>query len=168
MKSRVPKTLKRIVITVIILIVLSIVGGVAYVYFTGNSTGKQETPQTVANTAESSPLPKPVAPGANAPEGVSINALTTPVGLGSNASITIATNAGSNCTIVVTYGGVKSTDSGLAPKKADAYGTVTWTWTIPANTPLGAAPVKVDCVYNGRTGVVIGTQVITKSTPPLN
>jgi hypothetical protein len=162
MKRRVPKTLKRIVVTVIILLVLFVGGGVAYVYLSGKSGPKQDEVLTAANTQDSSPLPKPVAPSPNAPEGVAINALTSPVKAGSNASANIATNAGSKCTIVVTYGGVVSTDSGLAPKQADAYGTVTWTWTVGESVAAGTGTAKVTCVYNGRTGVAISNQVITK------
>jgi hypothetical protein len=161
-RRRFPKTLKRIIITVIVLLILSIAGGVGYVYLTGKNIPKQEEPQTVANTEDSSPLPKPVKPGPNAPVGVAINALTTPVAIGTNASASIATTAGSKCTIVVTYANGISTDSGLAPKQADDYGSVTWTWTIGASVAPGTGTVKVTCAYNGRTGVVVGNQVITK------
>ena len=116
----------------------------------------------MANTEDSSPLPKPVKPGPNAPVGVAINALTTPVAIGTNASASIATTAGSKCTIVVTYAGKVSTDSGLGPKQADDYGSVTWTWTISSTVAPGTGTVQVTCAYNGRTGVVVGNQVITK------
>ena len=162
MKRRLPGTIRKVAITILVMLLLFVGAGVAYVYISGRPGAKHETSEVPVNTDESSPLPKPVAPGPNAPEGVAVGSLTTPVKIGANASLNIATNAGSKCTIIVTYNGVVSTDSGLGPKPSDAYGNVTWTWTINSAVPPGSWPIKVTCVYNGRSAVVQDTQVVTE------
>jgi hypothetical protein len=139
-----------------------VAAGVAYVYISGRSETKNQASEAPATTQDSSPLPKPVPPGPNAPEGVAVAALTSPVKIGSNASLTVLTNAGSKCSLTVTYNGTLSTDSGLVPKTADAYGNVSWTWTITSSVPAGSWPIKVTCVYNGRSAVVQADQVVTK------
>jgi hypothetical protein len=88
--------------------------------------------------------------------------VTSPIAAGSNSSITVRTNAGSTCAVTVSYNGAPSTDSGLTPKTADAYGNVTWTWTVNSSVPAGSWPVKVTCTYHGRSGVVISNFQVTK------
>ncbi len=73
-----------------------------------------------------------------------------------NASIIIRTNAGSKCVIAVVYDKTASSDSGLGSKTADEYGIASWTWTVESSVPIGKWPVKVTCVYNGRSAVVQG------------
>ena len=158
--KRIPRTLRRTIITMVALLLLFIISGVAYVLISDRENAKS-APATVP-PAEVLPLPKPTPPGINAPEGAAVETLTSPVSAGSNSSITIATNAGSACTISVSYNNVPSTDSGLAPKTADVYGNVNWTWTVDSSAPVGTWPVKVTCVYHGRSGVVIGNLEVAK------
>ncbi len=160
MKKRVPKTLRKVVISILVMLFMFVAIGVGYVYFSGANSPEPVT--SISIPKESSPLPKPVAPSPNAPVGVAVSSLTTPAKIGENSSLSVQTNAGSKCTVTVTYGGVASKDSGLGPVTANPYGTATWTWTVTGNTPLGIAPVKVTCVYNGRSAVVQDNQVITK------
>lgn len=144
----------------LVMLGLFIGGGVVYTLMADNPG-----PTKAAAPKAQEPLQhtlKPVQPAANAPEGVAVGSLTTPVKVGTNASIIINTNAGSTCSISVIYNsGVPSTDSGLAPKLADAYGVVSWSWTVPASTPPGNWPVKVTCLYHGRSGVVEANLVTT-------
>lgn len=161
MKARIPKTIRNTVISIFVLVLLFIAGGVAYVLITDRSTPKQR-PIAAAAKAETDPVLKPTPPAANAPEGVSVEAVMSPVAAGSNSSITARTNAGSACTIAVSYNGVQSTDSGLTAKTADAYGNVTWTWTVNSSVPVGTWPIKVTCTYHGRSGVVQSTYQVTK------
>jgi hypothetical protein len=72
----------------------------------------------------------------------------------------VKTNATSECTIVVEYNEVPSTDSGLKPKKADDYGIVSWTWTVEETVPVGKWPVEVVCAYNDQTAMVRGNLVV--------
>ncbi len=160
MKLRIPKVIRKIVISFIVLVVLFVAAGVVYVLVTD---GKPTPPPPAKKVVQQVPaLPKPVAPGANSPEGVSIESPPLPVTPGSNDSVTAMTDAGSKCSISVVYNGVQSTDSGLAPKTADAYGNVSWTWTVGSSVPVGTWPVNVTCVYNGRSGVMDSTVQVTK------
>jgi hypothetical protein len=145
-----------------VLIILFIGAGIAYVYFSGKTPYEPPKTQKKAVSDEAQPFPKPKKPSANAKEGVAVISLLSPVSRGANTSITIQTNATSKCTIVVAYNGVASRDSGLSPKVADDYGTITWTWTVDKTAPLGTWPVTVTCVFNGRSGVVIGNLQVIK------
>jgi hypothetical protein len=142
------------------MVVIFLVAGVIYVYYTGQ---QQPAPAKPAAKTETNPtgLPKPQQPAANAQEGVALESFNAPVKAGENTSLQIRTNPTSTCTIVVTYNGAVSHDSGLADKKADPYGFVTWTWTIPTTVPPGTYPAKVTCFYNGRSGVAVENFVVT-------
>ena len=143
------------------MVLIFIIAAVAYVYFSGGQTTQNKAAQQVKKTTTPDIL-KPVAPSPNAPEGVAIESFTTPVKAGDNTSISIRSNAGSTCTIEVTYNNdIKSHDSGLVSKKTDIYGFITWTWTVEPTVPAGTYPVKVTCVYNGKSGVVIGNLEVT-------
>jgi hypothetical protein len=144
-----------------VLLVLLVGGGVAYTYFLGPD-GTQ--PGAVAAPA-AAPEPKftPSKPAANAPESAAVQTVTTPVAPGANASVAVKTNAGSTCKISVVYNGVASTDSGLADKKADEYGTVSWAWTVGSTAPIGTWPVNITCSYNGKTAIVRADLVVAKS-----
>jgi len=163
LKVRVPKPIRSALISIFVLIVLSVIAGIVYVLVSDMSSSKPNHPVAKASQDQVSPLPKPVAPGLNAPEGVAVETITSPVTAGSNSSITVSTNAGSACVIAVTYSGVASTDSGLAPKIADAYGNATWTWTVGSSVPVGNWSIRVTCSYHGRTGVSDSNLVVTKS-----
>lgn len=147
-----PKTSHKIAFSALSLLVAIFIAGFLYVYFTDQSS----TAIPLNKTAEKyTPLPHPKQPASNAPEGVAVEALDTPVAPGSNTSMIINTNSGSVCSIIVSYNDVISKDSGLVPKKADGYGNITWSWTVPATAPIGNWPIKVSCVFNGHTGVDI-------------
>jgi hypothetical protein len=127
----------------------------------GNSE-KDLTANAKPVAATPDPVVKPVQPSPNAREGAAVEFIDSPVSVGSNTTISIHTNPTSKCTIAVVYNNIASADSGLVPKIADAYGTVSWTWTVGPSVPLGTWPVKVTCAYNGRTGFVQATLEVTK------
>jgi hypothetical protein len=159
---RIPKAVKNTLIVFIVMIVLFGVVGVAYVYISGKNPYQPPKAEKTPAPAEAQPFPKPKKPSPNAKEGVAVESLISPVSRGSNTAITIKTNATSTCTIKVEYNGTASHDSGLKAKPTDDYGTVTWTWTVDKTAPIGTWPVTVTCVYNGRSGVVIGNLEVTK------
>lgn len=161
MRVQVPRVVRNIAITVVVLIVLFVVAGVAYVMIVDRQTTAPPAKKTAAKPADTGTI-KPVPPSPNAPEGVAMETLLSPVAAGDNTSAYIRTNAGSACSIVVTYNNVPAHDSGLVNKTADAYGFADWTWTVPATVPAGTWPVKVTCSYHGRSGVVIGNLQVTK------
>jgi hypothetical protein len=141
---KVPKTVKNIGVSIGAMVLIFLVAGIVYVFL----TGRQEPAA-------------PAKPAANAPEGVALETIDSPVKAGENTSISVRTNAGSTCSIVVTYNGVVSHDSGLADHASDAYGFATWTWTVEPTVPPGTYPVKVTCSYHGRTGVAIDHLAVT-------
>jgi hypothetical protein len=97
----------------------------------------------------------------NASVGVATQYISTPIAPGSNATMTIHTNADVNCSITVKYDKVAATDSGLMPKKADDYGFAQWTWTVPATTPeTNNGSVDVWCSDPKSTGHVLEPLVI--------
>lgn len=161
-RTKARKTVRNVAISAFVLLFLLAGSGVAYTYFFGPSAAETAaTPKVEA--AEAQPLPAPAKPADNAPEGVAIGSFTTPVKPGDNASIQVHTQPTSTCTIAVTYNGVTATDSGLINKTADDYGTVGWSWTVPAATPEGKWPVKVTCTYHSRSGVYQADLEVSKA-----
>ena len=154
------KTLRKTLIATLVLLFIIVVGGMIYVLISDRNN-KPVIANRQENTQQPSPI-KPIPPSANSPEGVAIESLISPVVAGSNSSISINTNAGSNCDISVAYNGIKSTDSGLVAKMADAYGNVTWAWTVGDTVPVGNWPIQVTCFYHGRSGVVDGSLQVIK------
>ncbi len=147
--------MRRTLISIAVLLVLLVCGATGYVFYSDRTGAKPATSNALTSYKAPS-LPKPSSPNPNAAEGAAVDAIDSPVSVGQNTSITIQTNRGSTCTISVTYNGVASKDSGLGPKKADDYGTITWSWTVDKTAAIGTWPVKVTCAYNGRTAFVQG------------
>ena len=152
------KTIRNTLITVLVLILLIGGGGVAYVYFSGNSIDNQTASEPQA--AEKLSLPTPSKPNPDAPVGVSVAGLTTPVKPGANSSITIRTTATATCTIKVVHGELgnetAAKDSGLTPKTADDFGSATWSWTMDESAAIGKWTAKVTCKYGKKSGYVEG------------
>lgn len=155
-KKDILRPVRRILLSAFILLVLFMGAGVAYVYYTGGHPKPAQNATPPKPVTDVNPLPKPVLPGPNAAEGVAVEFITSPVAPGANATINVHTNATSTCTIAVTYNNKPSKDSGLIAKKADAYGNISWTWTIDPAAPVGKWPATVTCVYNKKSGVAIG------------
>lgn len=159
-KERVLKSLRNIAISIVVLLVVVAAAGVAYTWYVGQDT----TDDTTAIAVPVAPTPpaviKPTKPAADAKQSAAVQILTSPVAPGSNASITVKTNAESDCTITVEYNDIPSTDSGLAPKSADEFGIVSWTWTVEETVPLGTWPVDVTCAFNDQTAMVRGNLVV--------
>jgi hypothetical protein len=150
---KIPRGVRSALLSVVILIVLFVLAGTAYTLFLGQSgPPPDKTTSKPAQAAYSAP--KPVAPAPNAPVGVSVDSLLSPVSAGSNTSLQVKTTPTASCAVSVVYNGVASTDSGLAPKVADAYGIAGWTWTVGAAVPAGSWPITVTCSYNTKSGVV--------------
>ncbi len=134
----------KLSLSVLSLIVIIFLAGFIYIYL-GDSGGLGSALPTAYNQSQYKPLPKPAAPSASSPVGTSVEALDTPVARGSSTSLIISTKAYAYCNITVKYNNVISHDPALGTKQADAYGTLTWTWTVPANAPIGNWPISVTC-----------------------
>jgi hypothetical protein len=161
MKARVVTFIRNTLISVGVLLVVFVGGGIAYTWYMGEYGAA--APEAIAAPVQATPAPVITArkPSPDAKESAVIQMLTSPVTPGTNASVTVKTNAESECTIVVEYNKVASTDSGLKPKVADEFGMVTWAWTVEESVPLGKWPVKITCVYNDQSAVVQGDLVVT-------
>jgi hypothetical protein len=165
LQRRAKKYTRNILISSGILLLILILGALAYAWYESQygpavSTAIPKSTPTVITI-------KHTQPGANVPEDASVETVSTPITPGSNASINLQTLSGSTCTILVTYNGVASTDTGLRPKAADDYGTVAWSWTLPASVPYGSFPIVVTCTIGKRVAVVDSSiDVIQQVTTP--
>lgn len=162
LRFRMPKVIRNTLISAFILLVLIIAAGVIYIYESDQQPVKS-TPARPATASSYKPI-KAVKPAANAPEGVALDSLTSPVAVGSEASMDITTNPGSKCTIVLMVKNVPSPSLVLKPQIADVYGSVSWNWTVTQTEPLGTWPLKVTCVYNKRSGVFESNLTVTEPT----
>ena len=162
-KRYLPPVVKKILISVTVMVAIFIAGGIGYVYYTGKTEVKLDPVVTDTSVQkEEEFFAKPTQPGPNTPVGLAIQALLSPAALGTNTSISVRTTPTSHCRIEVKYNNVLATDSGLTPKDADVYGNVSWAWTISKSTPLGKWPVRVFCELNGKSGQVIGDLEVVK------
>lgn len=153
--ARLPKTVRDTLISVVVMVVLFVAAATVYILIADRNAKSTSPPKNNQTAAQTDSI-KPVAPAANAPEGVANESLISPVAPGQNTTFNVRTNAGSTCTITAVYNKVPSHDSGLVPKTADEWGYVSWTWTVDRSAPAGTWPVTVTCVYHGRSGVLIG------------
>jgi hypothetical protein len=138
----------------VLLVIAAIVGAVIVWYLGKTRPAVQaQKPATTTKVVQTS---TPTV-DENAPVGVAVQTVTSPVIRGSNASIAIRTRPKAACSIQVTYSldGDKdkiSRDGGLIPKNADEYGTVSWTWTVESSRPIGSWPIEVTCAYKSKWG----------------
>jgi hypothetical protein len=71
------RTIRNIVISVVVLLALFVGGGVAYVMLSGNDT-KSSTPPTPKTESNNFALPNPLPPNPKAPEGAAVESLLSP------------------------------------------------------------------------------------------
>jgi hypothetical protein len=83
---------------------------------------------------------------------ITLIAVTSPAALFSDATLTISTTPGANCSIVVHYKSGPSRAKGLIPKVANSSGRVSWTWRVGSNTTPGRWPIVVTCEQNMGRG----------------
>lgn len=146
------------------LLLVALGGGAGYTWY----MGQQPLPPSVAEEAPAPEIAEPVSaakhmtPNPNAKASAAIEMLTSPVTPGMNASVNVKTNANADCTVSVIYDKITSKDSGLAPKTADEFGIISWTWTVDSTAPYGTWPVKVTCTINKQSAVVQGDLVVAK------
>ena len=153
MNHIVKKTLKVAAIAVTLLVVL-VGAGVGYTWYMSQYDDTSQAIQSpVAPMGGVKNTTRPKIPD-TASIGASVQSITSPVAPGSNASIMVKTNPEANCTVSVIYDKTPSKDSGLAPKKADEYGIVEWTWTVENTVPLGSWPVEVTCSNKKNSAIV--------------
>lgn len=137
----------------IALLALGALIGFVYVWYMGKTQPVQQA--TVVNqVAIKKAVSTPVV-DEEAPVGVAVQTLTSPVHKGGNSSISVKTRPKAACSIRVSYGTTQSDESkdgGLIPKTADDYGVADWTWTVETSRPVGSWPVEVTCAYKTKWG----------------
>lgn len=96
------------------------------------------------------PTPVPTVP----PGGINVKILrlTTLIKPGSYASVTAETNAPAYCSITIPVGGA----SGMTPKWTNSVNQVTWSWTIPSDTPGGVWTLSIRCELDSSVASVTG------------
>ena len=155
-----PKLAHKIVLSALILLVLFFLAGFIYTYFSDRpGTAGKGTTQGPAN--QFSLVKPPPKPGPNAAVGVAEEAFDSPIAPGQDSSIIISTTAGASCQIALQMPSLKSSGQSLAPQIANAYGTVTWSWTVPSSTPFGSYPLSVKCSY-GKNWAVYDDILVVK------
>ncbi len=85
---------------------------------------------------------------------VRLVSVTSPVGPGNDATITVQTVPSALCLITVRYKSGPSKAQGLVPKTADSRGIVAWTWRVGTRTTPGRWPIIVTCSAGGRQGTL--------------
>jgi len=76
---------------------------------------------------------------------ITLISVTSPAAPFTDATLTISTSPGANCSIVVHYKSGPSRAKGLVPKVASSSGRVSWTWRVGSNTTPGRWPINVTC-----------------------
>jgi hypothetical protein len=80
---------------------------------------------------------------------IEIISVSTPIGPGNYANISILTLPYAWCDITVTYASGVSEADGLGEKIANGSGYVSWTWMIDATTAAGSWPIAVTASLGG-------------------
>jgi hypothetical protein len=76
---------------------------------------------------------------------ITLISVTSPAIPFTDATLTVSTAPGANCSIVVHYKSGPSRAKGLVPKVASSSGRVSWTWRVGSNTTPGRWPIVVTC-----------------------
>lgn len=161
---RASKTLRKAVMSALILVILFSGAGLGYTYYMDkqNSANALKSSTNTADQQQGVTI-KPQKPSPNSPESVSLEVLSTPIARGQTNMVSIKTQANSTCTIAVTYfGGIFAHDPGLIAKTADDFGTVNWNWNIGPTAPLGQGTVKINCTFYKKTAMVEGNFQVTR------
>lgn len=161
-RKTIAQKIRNIVIAAVIMLVLFIGAGAAYVYYSGKTEVVPETTTSETTATEQQKRPEALKTDPNGPVGASVLFLNSPVKPGENTTINVHTKPEATCVIVAAYNKVVSKDSGLVEKKADIHGTVTWTWTVDKTAALGKWPMKVTCKYGEKVGYVEGVLEVIK------
>jgi hypothetical protein len=160
MKQRILRTVRNILISIVVLAVLIVGAGAGYIWYTGQQTPTaavvSQAPQPVVQQAAKRPLPS-----ADAKASASIQQMTSPVSPGGSVALSVRTVQTAVCQIAVEYNKVPSRDPLFVAKTADEFGMVDWTWTVPASAPKGKWPVTVTCSLDeARSAVVQGELIV--------
>lgn len=85
---------------------------------------------------------------------IAVSSLSSPIQRGSNASISIQTSPGANCSISVIYKSGPSNAAGLGPQIANGNGIITWSWKVGTKTTPGTWSIHVSCNQGGNSSTI--------------
>ena len=163
-KSKSPfwKSVRKFFISIFVMVLLVGAAGAGYIWYMGrNDDGRFDSMQ--AGETVKAPILQASKVDENARVGVSLQAISSPVLPGSEASIAVRTNREATCTISVIYDKTASADTNLIEKTANEFGGVEWKWTVDSNAPIGKWTVKVTCKKGTHDGVYVADLVVAKS-----
>ena len=163
LKSNGLKTVRNVLFSIIILIILVFLAGSVYTYNLDAHSNKTVVSTPTVDSAQIYRTFTPTAPDPKAAVGAAVQLISSPVARGALASASIKTYPGATCSIKVMYNKVASTETGLGDKLADVYGVVSWDWTIASTVPEGLWPVNVTCSHHTKSGYVQGFVLVTAS-----
>lgn len=104
-----------------------------------NKTTTQETTTELAITTTEAPTTTTTKPSYK----ITLVNLTSPVGAGAMATITIKGAPNTNYGITVYYDSGASNADGLYAKQSDGNGNVTWTWKVGTRTHSGTHSIVI-------------------------
>jgi hypothetical protein len=76
---------------------------------------------------------------------ITLISVTSPAVPFSDATLTISTTPGANCSIIVHYKSGPSRAKGLVPQVAGGSGRVSWRWRVGSNSTPSRWPIVVTC-----------------------
>lgn len=163
MKKQLKKTILKVFLSAAVILLVLVGAGIIYTWVIAKINPLESTVEQPPAVKSSAPaIIEPAKPAENVPVGVSVQSVTSPIAPGSNVTLIIRTRPLATCKITVVYDKVTSHDSGLADKKADDFGIVSWTWTVEDSVPVGKWPATVTCIYKDKSGMVIADLVVKK------
>lgn len=163
-RSRVVRRIRRALLIIMLITLLIVILALIYVWLF-----PPKPDPALAPIPKGPQVPSDFSPtkfGEDVPIGSAIQSITTPISPGDNASIILRTTERSICSIAVVhiddYGRKlrQLEDSGLVDKKADDYGVVSWTWTMPLDAALAEWKANMYCKRDSMSTESIGRIVV--------
>ena len=137
----------RTFVAISVLLALLIVTAIVYVWYMGRYAN--QITQPIVETPTKQTL-QPYKPAFDAPVGIVQQSFSGTVSPGSVAKISIKTNPGAVCQILVRAPKEPLPDTALVPKTADAYGIADWSWTVPKDIAPAKWSVEVTCANEAK------------------
>lgn len=160
MKAKKPiKLVGNMVVSFVIMSASAFGGILACVWYFGQNEGLVIDEKLPENTSTSNMI-TPTKQADNAPVGVSMQSISSPIKQGDVAQITTRSSPGASCTIAVSLNKQKYSDSSLVKKAVDEYGMATWSWPTSTFTPTGKWAVEVSCAKGEKSGVYVGELIV--------
>jgi hypothetical protein len=153
------KFLRNFLLSIFILLVIAVNAGIFFTWYANKN--KASNTVGVSQDLESNTMKKPAQQSKDIRVGVAMQTLDPTAKPGGLVYIAVHTNNNADCSIDIKYNDVSSKNINLIPKKADDYGSVSWSFNLEPTAPVGTWPVRVTC-SNGKSSGVAGGNIIIK------